>query len=200
MKNIIILIVMLLLTNCGIIIINENNYRSLTDSDKNLLRPFDIEIVSQKVNNTEQLYLYEINTNDIKNCVRIQKYTWVHLWRPFCPSESCQNINYYLNIENKLKNYNLQLLLISESYDLNSIEHIVKNSFYDKPIYVLQDLYFGHKIKLNRMKFYNELKTDSSPKTRIGFDDYLFKDSVLIFVGEGLNKHIIDSLITKNNR
>lgn len=199
MKNIIILIIILLVTSCGIIMINENNHRSLSDSDKSQIRPFDINIVSQKVKNTEQLYIYEINTNDIKNYVRTQKYTWLHLWRPFCPNESCQNINYYLNIENNLKHYDLEFLLISESYDFNSIENAVKNSFYDKPIFVLQDLYYGHKIRPNRMKLYDELKTDSSPKTRIGLDDYLFKDSLLIFVGEGLNKHKIDSLIIKNN-
>ena len=199
MKNIIRLIIILLLSSCGIIMINKNNYRSLTESDKNRVRPFYIEIVSQKVNNQEKLFLYEINTNDIKKYVRNQKYTWIHLWRPFCPNESCQNINYYLNIENSLKNCDLQLLLISESYDFISIQNIVNNSFYDNPIYVLQDLYYGHKIRSNRMKFYSELMTEHSPKTRIGFDDYLFKDTVLIFIGDGLNEHIIDSLIMNNN-
>jgi len=199
MKKIVRLSIILLLTSCGIIMINENDYRSLTDSNKNLIRPFDIELLSEKANNNEQLFLYEINTNDIKNCIRKQKYTWVHLWRPFCPTESCQNINYYLNVENELKHYDFEFLLISETYDFNSIENAVKNSFYDKPIFVLQDLYYGHKIKPNRLKFYNEFKNEYSPKTRIGFDDYLFKDSVLIFVGDGLNEHRIDSLITKNN-
>jgi hypothetical protein len=200
MKNIVILILILLFTSCGIIMINENEYRSLKDSDKNQIRSFDINLVPKKVDNTEQLYLYEINTNDIQNCVKMQKYTWIHLWRPFCQSEYCQNINYFLTIENNLKQYELEFMLISESYDFNSIENAVKNSFYDKPIFVLQDLYYGHKIRPNRLKFYNELKTEYSPKTRIGFDDYLFKDTILIFAGEDLNKHKIDSLMIKNNR
>jgi hypothetical protein len=197
MKIIIKIFLILILPGCGIILINENNYRNLKDADKSIIKPFDPEIVSVKVNNNQQLFIYEINTDDILNCANKHKFTWVHLWRPFCPHESCQNINYYLNIEKDFKTYDLELLLVSESYDLKLIENIVRKSDYDKPIFVLQDSCYGHKIRPNRLKFFRDFNTDITTEPRYGFDDYLLKDTVLIYAGEGLDNHKIDSLIMK---
>ncbi len=199
MKVIITFIILTLLTGCGMILINENEYRNLTDADSSVLRPFNLEIVSQYVDNSSNLVLYEINTNDFGKLLRKQKYTWIHLWRPFCPSEVCQNINYYLNAANKLKHLDLEFLLVSESYDIYSIKNCLRNSFYNRPIYVLQDSYYGHKIRPTRLKFYREIVARPPLKTRIGFEDYLFEDTTLIFAGNGLDTGGIDSLIIENN-
>ncbi len=197
MKNIIKMILILLLPGCGIILINENNYRNLSDSDKIILKPFDPDIVSRKVDN-DQFFIYEINSNDILNCSKKYQFTWVHLWRPFCPNEHCQNLNYLLNTVNAFKSHDIELLLVSESYDLKSIENIVRKSAFDKPIFVLQDAYYGHKIRKNRLKLIADFNSDLPAKTRFGFGEYLFKDSTLIYMGYDLNEHKIDSLIASS--
>ncbi|MFZ4463856.1 MAG: hypothetical protein ACOYN5_08405 [Bacteroidales bacterium] len=193
MKNLIKFLVFILLFGCGVILINENNYRNLSDTDKIIIMPFDPEIVSKNENN-KQFQLYEINANDIMNYTKMHNYTWVHLWRPFCPNQNCQNIYYFLDVVDSINIYDIEFLLVSESYDLKLIENIVINSAYDKPIFVLQDSHYGHKINSNRLKFIKDFETELSYSSHYGFGDFLFKDSTLIYMGDDLNKDKIESL------
>jgi len=178
--------------------INENGFRALKYSDKDYFQPFNIDMVNKKVNNKDSLVVYEINSKNIRESVSKNKYTWVHLWRPYCLSDFCQNINYFSDIADKKQG--LSLLLISETYSVETIRSCVVKSDYNRSIFVLQDSYYGHKTRENRLKLYNDFKIDSLVSTKCGFDDYLFKDTVLIFAGNLLNEHIIDSLMMAKSR
>ena len=123
------------------------------------------------------------------------KFTWIHLWRPYCSSDYCQSINYFSDLEDKFINKDFHLLLISETYDISIIKDIVKKTRFIKPIYVLQDAYYGHKIKKNRIKFVKEIDSNHLILPKSGFDNYVFKDTVLIFSSNEINTGIIDSLI-----
>lgn len=197
MKSPLKLILLILLPGC-IIMINENNYRSLDAEDKLSVKPFHLETFDQVLRNGEGITLHEINSNDIKSCLSKHQYTWVHLWRPYCSAKECENLGYYASIEDSLKTFDLNILIVSNSYDLDIIAAKKKYSNYNKPLFVLQDSYYGHKLKKSSLKLFNDLNQDSTLISRFGFDDYLFKDSVLIFVGNLLKKQKIDSLITKS--
>ena len=192
-----IMIIIGMLQSC-IIMINENSFRALKYSDKDYFQPFNIDMVNKKVNNKDSLVVYEINSKNIKESASKNKYTWVHLWRPYCPSDFCQNINYFSDIADKKQG--LSLLLISETYSVETIRSCVVKSDYNRSIFVLQDSYYGHKTRENRLKLYNDFKIDSLVSTKGNFDDYLFKDTVLIFAGNLLNEHIIDSLMIAKSR
>lgn len=184
-----------LFSSCGVIIINENNYRSLKVSEKRNIKPYKDNILYSNLAIEQDNYIYEINTNDIKTYLKKQKYTWIHLWRPFCSTDYCQNINYFSVLEDKYKKKELRLLLISETYDINIINNIVKENKYNKQIYVLQDAYYGHKIMKTRKKFIKEINNNNLKMSKYGFDNYFFKDTILIYSGNIINKEIIDSLI-----
>lgn len=195
MKKILLLLSLLQLSSCGLILINENNYRALKDSNKKTIKDFDYESAVQSGKRDEDVLVYEINSNDIKQYLKNHKYTWIHLWRPFCKSESCLNINMYSGIENDFKNKGLSLLFISETYDIESINQRVRNTNFEKPIFVLQDSYYGHKIRKNRVKLFNDFNQSQLPKTKYGYDDLLFKDTSLIYASYQLKKNEIDSVL-----
>ena len=181
-----------------VVMINENNYRGLDESEKEAVKPFNIDLLRVKVTNSDTLFLYEINSRNIHECTLKSTFTWVHLWKPYCKAEYCQDISYFSDIANKHNGDGLELLLISESYDFKSIQKCRNNSKYNRPVFVLQDSYYGHKKRANRLKLFNDLNQDNNIETKFGFDDFLFKDSIPIFIGNNLNAQQLDSLI-KNN-
>ncbi len=195
MKYLLSLLVLLFIEGCGIILINENDYRSVSDLEKSLIRPFNQAIVTAKVNNGDSLFVYEFNNGNIKTVTRKFNYTWIHLWRPFCHADACQNIKYFADLADTYSSKGLVLLLVSETYDFNEIKNVMNHSVYNKPVFVLQSDYYGYKIRKNRIKFISELNPDLIASKQIWLDDFLFKDTTLIFAGNKLDKIKIDSLL-----
>lgn len=195
MKNSLLILTLLTLCACGAVMIGENNYRLLSDSQKKFIRPFDQAIVSSQVNNGEQLYLYEINTDNVKEVLASNRYTWIHVWPPNCHGTMCENINYFQRISDKLKAKGVEFLLISNSYDLLEIRKKLANSEYNKPIFVFQDSYYGHKSDKARLDFHDAFKNSQISATKYGFSDYLFRDTTLIYGGNDLTGERVDSLM-----
>lgn len=199
MNKTFIIFLVVFFSSCGIILINENSYRNLKDNQKDFIRPFSEDAVYIYSVLKPQQFVYEINTNNIKRIITKQKFTWLHLWRPYCSADYCQNIKFFSNLEGKFKKYNLQLLLISEDYNKHYIEKCVKDNGFKKSVFVLQDSYYGHKITKNRKRFFNELNNNKLPSSRYSYEDYLFKDTILIYAGMHINYKKMDSLILANN-
>ncbi len=196
-KNYLLLFASLVLLNaCGFIAINENDYRFLPTTYLKDIKPFKMDMVTQKVNNRDSLFLYEINTPNIKACVRHYKYVWLHLWRPYCEAEYCQNISYFAQLARRYQHMDFQLLLISESYDPPTIKKVLANSSFDKPVFVLQDAYYGHKIRKSYKLLFNEINNNPAIHSKKGFDEYLFKDGYLIFAGNKMTVNVLDSLVS----
>ncbi len=199
MKYLIATVFLVFVESCGFIQINENDYRSLSDYDKRYIKPFDSKIVTTKVNNIDSLFIYEINSDNIKEVTKEHAYTWIHLWRPFCHADVCQNINYLTNITDNFASEGLALLLISVTYGFKDIENVVKNSRFEKPVFVLQNNYYGYKMRKNRVKLVTDLKPELASSKKIWSDDYFYKDTTLIYAGSIEDKNKIDSLMQVNN-
>jgi len=191
-------VLIVFLSGCIPIMINENNYRGLSDKALQYVKPFDISLVSARVNNSDSLILYEINSDDIKALVHQEKYLWVHLWRPFCSAELCQNVDYFGNLADSYESKGLRLLFISETYDFSDIIKIMKHSWFNHPVFVLQDSYYGHKMRKTRLKLMATLSPDSAGRSKIGFDDYLFKEGNLLYAGGIQDNKVLDSLINSD--
>jgi len=191
-------VLIVFLSGCIPIMINENNYRGLSDKALQYVKPFDISLVSARVNNSDSLILYEINSDDIKALAHQEKYLWVHLWRPFCSAELCQNVDYFGNLADSYENKGLRLLFISETYDFRDIIKIMKHSWFNHPVFVLQDSYYGHKMRKTRLKLMAALSPDSAGRSKIGFDDYLFKEGNLLYAGGISDNNVLDSLINSD--
>lgn len=193
------LISLILFTACGIITIEigENGYRSLSDKDKALFKPFDASIMTKQVDNRENLQVYEVTSQHIKAYSKEHKYLWVHLWRPYCKADYCTNIKFFADAVAQYPDEDMEVMLVSENYDLPQIKEVVKNSPYDKPIFVLDGKSYGSKTKANKIQFLEEINNNEllqvDPKGL--WDDYLFKDSVLIFAGTHMDYQKLDSLL-----
>ncbi len=177
--------------------INENDFWTLDKSDLEfIVSEFSPNLLDQKFNNSEDsLKLYEIEQADILNITKKHRYTWVALWRPFCSSDFCRNINYYSNVSEEFSNLDFKLILISETYNLRDIRKVVKNSTFTKPIFVLKNSYYGKKLRKNRVRFFDELNNNSIPKTKFGYSNLLFKDSTLIYAGDSISSDLIKDKI-----
>ncbi len=180
---------------CGIIAINENDYRFLPEEYRKDIKPFDVALVTQKVNYHDSLYLYEINTPEIKAVLQKHKYVWLHIWRPYCEADYCQNISYFTQLARRYRDKDFQLLLISEDYDPPTIKKVLAHSDFNKPVFVLQDAWYGHKIKKGYRLLFNELNNNPEIHSKTGFDDYLFKDSLLVYAGDSMSQSTLDSLV-----
>ena len=190
------LVLIILFSGCGMIAINENDYRFLPQEYKHYIKPFRPELVTQKINyKKDSLFLYEINTPEIKKVLRQYKYVWLHLWRPYCEADYCQNISFFAQLAWRYQNKGLQLLFISEDYDPITIQKVLAHSIFDKPIFVLQDIWYGHKIKKNSRLLFNEINNNPAIHSKRGFDDYLFKDTLLVYAGNRMSERVLDSLL-----
>lgn len=186
-------------TACGFlgIEINENGYRSLEKGDKAFFKPFDASILNQTVDNVGDIKVYELNSQQVKACSKTHQYLWVHLWRPYCTAEYCTNIKYFPDVVSQFPEQDLELMLVSENYDLSQIKESVKNSPYGKPIFVMDGNWFTYKTRANKKQFFTEINNNPNldVKNTGWWDDYFFKDSVLIFAGDHLDYQKVDSLM-----
>lgn len=181
-------------TSC--IAINENNYRLLRQNQMKYIQVYSIDLVGDTGVNKNECYIYEINCPDIKEVTRHYSYTWIHLWRPYCKGDICQNIKALEYSADKFKTNGFALLLVSETYDLKEIQEIVRQSAFSYPVFVLEDRYFGHSMKGARIKFIDQLANNDSIRKNVYHSDFLFRDTLLIYATGTMNMSKLDSLVT----
>ncbi len=185
---------LLLISGCGMIEINESGYRSISSLESHHIKPFEASKEPSDCKELDRFMVYEINSKQILDTIKKQPYTWVHIWLPYCPNESCTNINQYENLENKYKNKGLNLLFISKSYDLSRIISTANQSNFSKSIYVLDGAYFGYKNKEISKKLYQDLNTNAQEDDNYFYTDYLFKGDTLVYMGYEVSDSIIQSI------
>ena len=195
MKKLVLLSIILLLQSC--ITINESGYRFLSIAEKEYIKPFEQADFQEKKDNRECFKLFEINTENIKSITAKQEYTWLHIWLPYCPNESCTNITQYEEFEKRHSGSSLNLSFISSTYDIDDIIKYMKMSNFSKPIYVLQSSYYGVKNKKIRQKFHSEIDSNYKEEDHIFYSDYLFIEDSLVYMGNKMNDSIVKQYITK---
>jgi hypothetical protein len=195
MKKLVLLSIILLLQSC--ITINESGYRFLSIPEKEYIQPFEQADFQKKRDNSDCFKLFEINTENIKFIIAKQQYTWLHIWLPYCPNESCTNIAQYEEFEKRHSASGLNLSFISSTYDIDDIIKYMKMSNFSKPIYVLQSSYYGVKNKKIRQKFHSEIDPNYKEEDHIFYSDYLFIEDSLVYMGDKMNDSIVKQYITK---
>lgn len=174
------------------IIINENEYRTLTPQYAERIIAFDTSLMNRGWPPGEQL-LIEVDNNDIDQITRQSAYTWIRLWRPFCPSASCENLALYSALSEK--NPQVTFMLISETYGLRDISEKLRQSNFKFPVYVLKDSTYGHKMTPARKKFIAEAGSGQQHQTQFYDSDFLYIKDSLIFAGNDLTVKL-DSILT----
>ena len=189
------IILVLLVTSCGMIEINESGYRSISHLEGHHIKPFELAESSGSCRDLGCLSVYEITSQNILDSLSNHEYSWIHTWLPFCAIEKCVNIYQFENLENNYKSYGLNMTFISRTYDINKIITRAKQSNFSKTIYVLDGSYFGYKNKKVAKKLYKDLNTNSKEDDYFFYSDYLFKGDSLIYMGNEINDSIIDNLL-----
>ena len=173
-----------LLTSC--ITINENGYRLLTKKEKSNLVQFSFISTNSNKNS-----LIEITGKDVTNAFSKVKYTWVHVWIPYCKAKTCRPLYYYDNILANSKT-DMQLLTISQIYDTKQ-----PTEDYNKNIYVIKDSVYGHGMRKSRTAFTNEITHDKTIAIQMP-SHMIFKGNKLIYYSDDMTQHTMDSVIAIN--
>lgn len=199
MRILLILLTIIALDSC--ISVNTNGYERLSANDLKHFKPYASEIAGFTKNDPADPVIYEINSIDLKKELKKNKYTWIHLWRPYCTAEACENINYPMNTAAK---NNIGYYLVATSYDLKAIKESIERTQYAKPVCILQNSYYKKAGSFNgKTKSLSQLSKEinNNPKLNSKYiDEYFFKDTLLIYTGSPVNKtllneHLVDSLL-----
>lgn len=189
-------ITFLFLSSC-VMDLGTNMYKTCTKEQLTHFKP--AEASSQfSGNDTLNLSIYELNSTEIKKRLIGQKYTWIHMWRPYCKADYCENINYPKNASAKR---NIQFFLLSQVYDLVNIRKSLARTIYDQPVYVIQNSFYKMGTKTNgKNKAATQMRKElnNNPKLTLSKwgDDLFFKDTLLIYAGEAaLDANKVDSLM-----
>jgi hypothetical protein len=181
----------LLLSSCASILntvlkLNDNNdYAELTIAEKSNVKPYGQSLKPSSFQ--KDTLLYEIDSIDIKTITTSEELVWIHLWRPFCNAKSCQIITPFAA---KAKKHNVELFMVSETYNFNDLNKIAKESNFTLPIYVVKGNTFGHNIDKSRKLFLKSLAKNQFIQPAKFASDFLFKNGKLIYA----NDFLIDSL------
>lgn len=165
------------------IIINENEYRTLTPQHAERIVGFDTALLNREWPPGEQ-HLIEVNKKDIDFITQQSAITWIKLWRPFCASETCENLALYAMVAEN--HPDLTFMLVSETYGLKDITKKFRQSNFKLPAYVLKDSTYGHKMTPARKKFIAELGHEQPLQPQFLNTDFLFIKDSLIFAGKDL--------------
>ena len=202
MKKSIILILALAatLSSC-VIAINENNYRFLTETERQSIKPFSLEGWDRTVDHGKALDVCEINSRDILTLAKQHSYTWVHVWNPTCKGDLCQNISFFETLANRYADQGLMLVMVSQDYNLEDIQKVAVQSRFNHPIGILENAFFGYKNKKARLKLFYDLTgmdpAGISDKNMLHWDDFLFEDDKLVLGANEVGIQQLDSLILR---
>lgn len=142
-------------------------------------------------------YFMEINNDNIDQIVRENKNVVINLITP-----GCSSVNYTLLRE--YNNYfsthwqNIKYFSISETYDLQELlmlNDVIKTK---GVVFILEDGFYGHKIKKIKKKFNAGLiKFDDNKvigKSTDYFNTYIFKEGKLLISSNEISVSKIDSI------
>lgn len=162
-----------------LIMIGENSFRSLTTSEIDHILPYESAANLAAKDTAEQQVLYEITAADVMQHARESAYTWMHLWRPWCPNDKCQNIGVFQETAEKYTG--LSFFMVSQTYDFASISRITEQSNFVWPVYVIKDEKYGHKLNKSRELLAQDFNIAGG---RAFGDNLVFKKDSLIYNGD----------------
>ncbi|MCB9044962.1 MAG: hypothetical protein H6550_02360 [Chitinophagales bacterium] len=175
------------------IAINDTDYYYLKDEQRAELRQFGDPYIPDSNGH----YLVEITAKDVCASILEHTYTWLHHWVPYCSGENCKPLFYYNNIiKTQEQKEDIQMFLISNSYEYKTVKKQVKN--FDRDVYVLKNDRYGHKVGKNSKAFAKEMHDAGYFDVPTFWSDMIFKGDSLIYKGNLISNAIVDSVIAAN--
>lgn len=192
-----VLILTAFFSSCISMKINDNSYRSLTQDELGALKQFSITETDAVRAQKDHFSLVEITGPDISKCLQKYPYTLVYLWKPYCKGENCKPLFYYERIDRRFRAKSVKLLMVSETYEYRLIKGNTERSTFDRDLYVIKDLEYGHNHSQAEKKIIKEITRPEDRKKGAG--RYLvFKKDNLIYRGSEISERIMDSILSKN--
>ena len=191
MKNTI-LALALFFTSCKIF--NNSGYTALMETNKSAIKPFNVLTIDSIVNYKQDFIAEEMDGDKLKEILKVKPFTWVYLWAPWCPHLSPA---YFDGIERVEKRYNgrVKPIIISISYQLNTMHNFLKESKFDKKVYILSYAAYGDNMTPAMNKFHKQI----APKGFFTRDKhaghYLFKGTQLVYASYDMDSTVFKKYI-----
>jgi len=159
-KNILLAVIIVFLTLVSCVSINGNKYTYLSQSEITSIKKFNISNINKPIKHSEQLFIEEITGDDIKQVSNNSAFTWVFLWSPWCKDGTCLPIKQYVDIEKKYREKGLKLYIIARSYDIKTIKMVMENYSFDRFVYVISDIHYGHNMTKSTKSFVKDINAN----------------------------------------
>ena len=183
-----IFVAILVIIGCGHIAINTNNYRFLTQNNK--------EKICTGQNYGEDCKLVEVDGQSMKQLLAKSKtYNLISIWYPSCT----KSLNYINNILTKYGDTDFKIWLISSQFYIDDILKAKDKYGYNEPVYIMHHKY-GNNASNVETKFIYDLchvKIKSNSLYKNAPDYYVFYGDSLITIGYEQSFKLLDSLNRK---
>ena len=180
MSKIICLVSMLTFFSCGVVKINNTNYYKLTAKELDSIHPFSQDDAQKVYSYKDSCVLQKISYRDIALLSKKYKCVWLHFFSPWCTSESCTNLQQYINFA-KEAGGDLRLVLVSNSYDYAAIKTVLQGTDYNHVVYVLDNEAYSENITHANRLFFHQINAAKACAAKSYASDYLLRsDSLLL--------------------
>ena len=201
MKNISFLF---LLSTCAISCINfkfdSDASSDLSGNDTKNIYKFNLMEVgkSTSISNASEINFQEINSEQLKQAILVNKKTWVYVWGSWCTpcrkklpliSQLCRD------------NPDWNIILVADDYNIKSLQNLLfENKIFIQP-YILDYKTFGQKIHEKEKILWEKLKIDQPFSDGVP-QNYLFdKQGNLVYYGSGnIPEHVMKNNFITNTQ
>ena len=122
-----------------------DGYSSLSENDKKHFTKFNVKNLNTENNYdvARKTYVFEeVETNDIKEIIKQNKFTLMYIWATWCP-HCYYNIPECVNLFSELNSKGLNFILTGQYYNVKAATKWFRKAQYRKQSYFLSNVYFG---------------------------------------------------------
>lgn len=183
---------LLLLTSCKIF--NNSGYSALSDINKTVIKPFNISSLDTIINYKQDFIAEEMDGSKLKEILKAKPFTWVFLWAPWCPHLSPA---YFDGIERVEKRYKgmVKPVIVSIGYQLNTMHDFLKESKFDKKVYILSYAAYGDNMTPAMNKFNKQIVPKGFFTKFKHEGHYLFKGTQLVYASYDMDSTVFKKYI-----
>jgi thiol-disulfide isomerase/thioredoxin len=175
MKTILLLIALLFSSEC--LAQDFSGYTNLPAEKRKHFVPFSIDSIDNRVAyDNPDFTVMELSAANLKQLAKVNKYTWVVIWAPWCAGTT-DFAKKYLEYEEELKDKDLRLVFVAVAYGPEGIRKGLAELNYQKPAYVIPYVPGADGVKIFRKELNSSFRYRNA-------NHYIFdRDKGLIYTG-----------------
>jgi hypothetical protein len=168
---------------CGIILINNNDFVTLSPQERGYFHPFNIANSDKPVSYTDSCVMETINHHNLSELSSKHTALWVHYFVPWCKGVTCEDIAMYQR-QARSCGPDVTLVLVALSYQYSSLKRKLSLAGIDRMVYVIDTCYSARTDRAMRQLYAALKKFAPNPRIKDG-DDFIIRNDTLVYMKDG---------------